>query len=68
MSNQSKHDTNLRKFCAAFAEAAAPELRAAVYGRETSKKRFREELLRQLDSRNVCEVDTDTENTEPDDE
>lgn len=45
--------SDLRKFRQAFIEAAAPELRAALHGRETDEERFREEFERQLRGRGV---------------
>lgn len=45
--------TELRKFKRALIEAAAPELREALHGREPSEERFQREFEYQLRARGV---------------
>lgn len=55
--------SDIRKFATAFVEAAAPELREALHGRETDEERFKHELEYQLTARGL-HTDTDREATD----
>lgn len=45
----------IRQFRNAFIEAAVPELRRELQGRETSEERFKQELEYQLRARDVLD-------------